>query len=136
MSAIDPDGLKTTLVTTYDYGFGTHSAILIETEGMPPLLYDPAGTFPKMGSGDTMEDVTLDQYVKYQKSTGSRVVTTVLNTTVDQEKAMRKWLEGNRGMAPGFCASGVSSALNGACGIGGSMFPGTLKKQAEKAKCP
>lgn len=97
---------------------------------------NPAGFYPLIGSGDTREDVTLDDYIKYQERTGSRVDITLLNTTVAQETDIRKRIENQGGRAPGFCASGVSDALGGVCGVNGSLFPGTLNSQAKKAKCP
>jgi len=33
-------------ITTYDYGVGSHSAILVENPGQPSFLYDPADKWP------------------------------------------------------------------------------------------
>lgn|GEM_PF-2604934 len=35
---IDPRGLESTLITTFDYGFGSHSSLYIDTPGQPPVL--------------------------------------------------------------------------------------------------
>ena len=135
---VDPDGLKTTVVTTYDYGVGTHSGVLVETPGQSPFLYDPAGSYPATGrgSGDFAEDVKLQDYLGYHTANGSSVDTAVLNTSPEQEEAIRQRAMNQGGVMAGFCASAVSGALNGACGIQGSFFPGSLNKQAKKANCP
>ncbi len=135
VNRVDPSGLTSTLITTYDFGVGSHSAILVETPGQPSFLYDPAGSYPKTGSGDFTESVTLAQYVAFQKSTGSSVQTTTLNTTHAQEAAIIQRAITQGGAAPGGCASSVSGALGGACGIIGSWLPGILNNQANQSSC-
>lgn len=136
INIIDPSGLKTTIITTYDLGFGTHSAILVETPGQASFLYDPGGHYPGTGSGNFIDGVTLAQYIAFQEATGSSVRTKVLNTTPAQELGIIQRAENQGGRPPGYCAVGVSGALGGVCGIKGSMFPGILNKQAKKSMCP
>lgn len=133
---IDPTGLKTTVITTYDYGVGSHSAILVETPGQPSFLYDPAGSYPGKGSGDFLSGVSLSQYITHQVNTGSRVETAVLNTTPAQEAAIMNRAMDQGGPIGGLCATYASGALGGVCGISGSMFPGRLNNQARQSSCP
>jgi uncharacterized protein RhaS with RHS repeats len=143
INRIDPLGLETTLITTVDYSVGSHSAVYIDTPGTSPFLYDPAGSYePKSGeqrgSGDVFEgnNASLKDYIDYQKSTTSDVNTTKIPTTPEQEKAIKDRAEKQGGAAPPFCASAVSSAIGGICGIRPSPFPGQLERNAKNAKCP
>lgn len=137
---VDINGLETTVITTYDYGIGSHSALYVNTPGQEPFLYDPAGSYVPSGGRGTGgyfegDDANLQKYVEYQKSTGSTVVLTNLPTSPEQEAAIKDRameISDPRGFS---CASSVSGALGGACGIPGSGFPGILRKQSEGASC-
>jgi RHS repeat-associated protein len=138
---VDPRGLVTTLITTYDFGFGTHSAMYVETPGQQPFLYDPAGSYhaggEPRGSGGFFEgsQANLQNYIKYQESLGSTVELVQIPTTPTQEAAIKERAM-DIGDPRGFsCASAVSQALGGACRIPGSFFPGILRKQAQGGQC-
>ncbi|AWH33208.1 RHS repeat-associated core domain-containing protein [Stenotrophomonas sp. SAU14A_NAIMI4_8] len=137
----DPLGLKTILITTHDFGIGSHSAIHISRPGKPDFLYDPSGSYSpggRRGSGGTFDgdDASLVSYTRYQTGTGSRVDFTVIPLTPEQETALIERAE-EWGDARGFwCASHVSGVLGGMCGIKQTIFPGALQKSAEGAKCP
>ncbi|MDD5113698.1 MAG: hypothetical protein PHC94_06750 [Methylobacter sp.] len=139
---VDPLGLVTTLFTTYDSNVGTHSALLVETPGQSPILYDPAGSYmeaqgtrPTGGYFDGA-DASFSQYYNYQISTGSAVDVVTIPTTPAQEKQIIKNIE-QIGDPRGFsCAASVSAAIDGACGIEGSNLPGLLRRQADAASCP
>jgi hypothetical protein len=82
------------------------------------------------------KEANLDSYVNYQKNTGSKVEVTKLPLTPEREQQIKERAE-EIGDSRGFsCAVSVSGALGGVCGIEGSGFPGSLRRQAEKAKCP
>ncbi len=137
----DPLGLTTTLITTYNFGTANHSAIHVSRPGTPDFLYDPSGTYApggRRGTGGLFEgrDASLASYKKYQVGTGSRGVFTVIPLTPEQELTLianaEEW-----GDARGFwCASHVSGALGGMCGIKQTLFPGVLQKSAKAAECP
>ncbi len=136
----DPLGLTTTLITTYNFGIANHSAIHVSRPGKPDFLYDPSGTYApggRRGTGGLFEgrDASLASYKKYQVGTGSRGVFTVIPLTPEQELTLianaAEW--GARGF---WCASRVSGALGGMCGIKQTLFPGVLQKSAKAAECP
>lgn len=139
----DPLGLETTLITTYNYGIGSHSGLYITTPGKEPFLYDPAGGYnppapAERGSGGIFEgsEANLERYIQYHKDDDSTIELVKIPTTPEQEAAIKKQAE-IIGDPRGFsCAKSVSAALGGICGIEGSSRPGKLKEQAEKAKCP
>jgi RHS repeat-associated protein len=141
ISAGDPSGLVTTVITTWDYGFGTHSALYINTPGQSPYLYDPAGSYnpgnrrPEDGIFEG-KDANLADYINYQKGTGSDVTTTNIPTSAEQEAAIKGRADGigdPRGLS---CATSVSGAIGGACGIDPStFFPGNLDASAKNANC-
>lgn len=139
ISYIDPLGLETNLITTYDYGIGSHSAIQVVTPGQPAFLFDPAGSYLEdtRGSGGIFEgkEASLKDYIKYQKDSGSSVVVTRIPTTSEQERLIKNRAEAI-GDPRGFsCAASVSGAIGGTCDIPGSSFPGPLHDQATKAQC-
>jgi len=137
----DPRGLKITLVTTCDFGIGSHSAIHIARPDKPDFLYDPAGSYSpggRRGTGGMFEgdDASLAAYGKYQNGTGSRVEFTVIPLTPEQEAALIENAE-EWGDPRGFgCAASVSGALGGMCGITQTMRPGVLNDMAKEAECP
>lgn len=95
--------LLNTLITTYNFGFGSHSALIIETSSQPPFLYYLVGTFPKKlaakGTGE------------YQKSTCSKVETTELANSTFQEKTRLERSIEIGGTSALLCASSISGAL-------------------------
>ena len=123
VNAIDPDGRETYVITTFDYGIGSHSAVLVSRNG-ENLLFDPAGTFVPAsikeeggtrGSGDMFEgkDANLKSYVDYQKSTGSDVKVLKFNTTQKEEAVIKARIEQQPGIAPGSCAVATSTVISG-----------------------
>lgn len=137
----DPRGLETTVVTTYDYGIGSHSALYVNTPGQSAFLYDPAGSYQPSGeprgTGGFFEgsQASLQNYIRYQESLGSTVELVKIPTTPTQEQAIKDRAI-DIGDPRGFsCASAVSQALGGVCQIPGSSFPGNLRRQAQGAQC-
>jgi RHS repeat-associated protein len=136
---IDKYGLETTIIITYDYTIGSHAALHIQSPSIN-FLYDPAGSYgePGRGSGDFLENVSLNDYVKYQKGTGSDVELFRFNTTPEEEKEIENRLIGNGGddldrpylsVAPPFCAVNVTNAIRGIGpfkNIDHFFFPGHL----------
>jgi hypothetical protein len=120
LDKIDPRGLSTIIITTFDYGFGTHSALLIERPGQNSFLYDPAGSYDpdrQRGTGGFFEgqEANLYRYIQYQRSLGSNVKTVRLPTSRTQEEAIKSRAI-DIGDPRGFsCARAVSSALGGVC---------------------
>lgn len=139
-SYVDPFGLRTTVIITYDYGVGSHAAVHT-TNGNSggPFLYDPAGSYQPTGGGRGTGDffvgdaANLADYIQYQESTGSTVETHTLDTTPRQEQAIADQAIDTGGAAPFFCAAAVSSALGGICGEEGSMLPDTLGENIDNA---
>ena len=139
----DPRGLTTSIITTYDYGIGTHSAIHVENGGSGggEFLYDPAGSYippsGTRGTGDFFEgaDANLDNYIQDHQSRGSTVEVTELPTTPEQEAEIARRAEELGGQSPGFCTLGASGALGGSCDIPQSFFPSSLANDARQAKC-
>ena len=74
---IDPLGLLPTLITTSDYGIGSHSALYIYTPGQPDFLYDPGGSYLNATRGSagffSDDEANLNSYLKYQEGMGSIV---------------------------------------------------------------
>ena len=134
----DPFGLITRLITTYDSGFGSHSALQISNKN-GDWLYDPGGSYKngERGEDGTFEgkDAGLRQYIDYQRSTGSDVSITTLRTTQQEEDAIQRRAEDQGDPGPFFCASATSYAVGGTCGVGSSVFPGNLRKDAERSTC-
>jgi hypothetical protein len=123
MNATDPDGRETYVITTFDYGIGSHSALLVSRNG-DNVLFDPAGSYVpasvkaeggQRGSGDVFEekDANLKSYVDYQKSTGSEVKVLKFNTTPQQEATIKARIEQQPGIAPGSCAVATSTVISG-----------------------
>ncbi|RUL65784.1 RHS repeat protein [Dyella dinghuensis] len=123
LSHIDPFGLATTIIVTYDGGIGTHAALYTD-HGFEngPFIYDPAGAYPGVtpgqdvrGSGDlfTGDDANLGSYLAFQRGTGSNVTTYTFNTTPQEEAAIDANAEAEGGAFPGFCADHVSNAIRG-----------------------
>jgi RHS repeat-associated protein len=138
---VDPAGLATYIITTYDNYLGfwiaSHSALFSSTPGVAQFLYDPAGSYQNStrGTGGFFEGPLLPDYVLYQLSTGSRVEITPLNTSAAEEQSIIQSaidLGDPRGLS---CASSVSAVLGGACGIGTTSFPGTLYSRAQGSSC-
>jgi RHS repeat-associated protein len=123
INATDPDGRETFIITTFDYGMGSHSAVLVARNG-DNVLFDPAGHYvPKSikeeggqrGSGDVFEgkDANLKSYVDFQKSKGSDVKVLKFDTTPAEEATIKTRIEQQPGIAPGFCAVATSTVISG-----------------------
>nr|WP_271204348.1 RHS repeat-associated core domain-containing protein [Methylopila jiangsuensis] len=127
---VDPRGLDTTLITTYDYGMGSHSAVHVDRgAGGEPYLYDPAGSYPNpsRGSGDLMTggDANLDDFIDFHKRNGSEVTIDRVGTSTEDEAEIARRMEEIGGAAPFMCASSVSRVLDGIGpfkGLGGIDF--------------
>jgi hypothetical protein len=125
LGAIDPLGLDTVIITIYDHGIGTHSAVRIDN-GKDPILYDPAGSYcrPKKkdsnqceprGENDTFygNDANLNNYIKFHTSLGSGVRTLRFSTRASDEAQIARRIDGLGGTLPFYCARSVSDALSG-----------------------
>jgi hypothetical protein len=130
----------TTFDSTLGISYGSHSALFVATPGQESFLYDPAGSFNSdtRGSGGyfTGVDASLPDYVNYQQQMGSVVQIVPLNTTVPVEQSIIQNamdLGDPRGLN---CASSVSSAIGGNCGVKTTRFPGTLYSEATGSSCP
>jgi len=136
VGGFDAVGLTTTLITTYDYGIGSHSALHIQNNA-ETFLYDPAGSYlaetGTRGSGDFFSGsrANLNAYIKYQGSTGSTVSIQTLNIDAATEAKIIERAIDQGGIMPFACASGVSGALGGACGISDSSLPGSLENNVK-----
>jgi len=130
---IDPTGMVTVLVTTRDYGIGSHSAIYTQRGGKT-FLYDPAGSYSPTnevrGSSDIFESTSLADYVSYQESTGSEVSLVTLDTTEKQENNIQSNADKQGGGVPGSCSIDVSSTLKD-LGIGTSRLPGNVEDEVK-----
>lgn len=132
---------KTTVIELEDSTVG-HAALHIDNDGTgEDFLYDPAGSYqPPSGerTNDLMlgNDAKLENYSNYWSRRGDTVHTYELNTTPEQEKAIMNRAAELGDVSPFLCASSVSKALNGVCGIEGSVVPSTLGEQAKNATCP
>ncbi len=100
VSAIDPSGLFTAVITTYgDYGLemGDHSAVYIERDG-EAYLYDPAGSFLERKRGTSHliplkeykneegEPLSLKDYLEYQEQISTKVSLQAFDTTEQDEQ--------------------------------------------------
>jgi RHS repeat-associated protein len=122
VNAIDPNGRETYVITTFDYGVGTHSAMMVARSG-DNVLYDPAGSYippssegGRRGSGDifTGQDADLNAFVRYQESTGSQVKVLKFDTTPQQEAKIRERIEQRpTSTAPGYCALATCGVVTG-----------------------
>jgi hypothetical protein len=136
---VDRFGLESTLITAFDYGVGSHSAYYIETPGQPNFLYDPAGSYQPTTRGEDGifegKDANLQDYINYQRSTGSKVEVVKIPTTPEQEALIRQRAE-EIGDPRGFsCATSVSAAISGVCRMKPTWRPGVLYDEAKNAKC-
>jgi len=131
---VDPTGMVTVLVTTRDYGVGSHSAIYTQRNGKK-FLYDPAGSYSSKneirGSSDIFENTSLADYVSYQESTGSEVSLVTLDTTEKEESTIQSNADTQGGGVPGSCAIGVSSTLK-ELGVETSRLPGNVEDEVKE----
>jgi hypothetical protein len=131
---------ETTVIELDDGGPG-HAALHIDNDGTgQPFLYDPAGSYlPKNGirDGDLMsgEDANLTSYMQYWQNNGDNVRLHKLDTTPAQEQSIMERAEQIGNVSPGLCATSVSSALHGVCGVESSIWPSTLGKNVDHANC-
>jgi hypothetical protein len=147
VNLLDRTGFKTVVVITRDSGFGSHVALWLTNNGSP-ILYDPGGSFlgsEGRGSGGffTDEEANLEEYTRYQESTGSSVETFTFETTVAEEAQIAERISPSSG-GPGegeagflMCASHVSSVLQGTGpfnNLGTYRFPGNLASALERLR--
>lgn len=131
---------ETTIIELDDGGPG-HAALHIDDDGTgEPFLYDPAGSYvPKSGirGGDLMsgEDANLQNYANFWKSKGDSVHFHKLDTNPMQENAIIERAEQIGNASPPLCATSVSGALGGVCGVESSIWPSTLGENVDAAKC-
>jgi RHS repeat-associated protein len=137
-NAVDPWGLITTIITIYDYGIGTHSALFISNNGMS-VLYDPAGAYAlavydkEKGYSDIIEDnsAALLGYLKFHKVAGSKAVIQAFNTSLEAESTIIGRIKELGDVQGGSCTQAVSSAIRGVPPFEELSFytlPGSLKK--------
>jgi RHS repeat-associated protein len=147
LAATDPLGLDTVLITVYDHGVGTHSAVRVDN-GKDPMLYDPAGSYcrPKKkdtnqceprGGNDTFygNDANLNNYIKFHKSLGSDVRTLRFSTSGGDESEISKRIDRLGGAQPFYCSRSVSEALSGTGpfkGLSSYFLPGNLHDELQR----
>ncbi len=126
---VDPSGLFTAVITTYgDYGIemGDHSALYIERNGQR-YLYDPAGSFMRNRRGtsdllnlndyqhDDGSPVTIDDYLRYQKKTSTKISVRTYDTTRKDEHKIRKAIQAKENSGnhtePMHCTQACRTAL-------------------------
>ena len=141
MTRIDPLGLDTYVVVTFDAWIGSHSALFISRPGTVPFLYDPAGGYTSPAgtrNGGIFQGVdegaSLRQYLEYQRGTGSEVEIYILKTTFDEELRIKEDAGDQGDVGAGQCALAVSYTLSGILGIKQTPFPGSLADMAKKAR--
>lgn len=141
MTRIDPFGLDTYVVVTFDLGIGSHSALFISRPGTQPFLYDPAGSYTSPAgtrNGGIFqgleEGASLRRYLDYQKGTGSEVEIYTLKTTLEEELQIKRDAGDQGDVGPGQCALAVSYTLSGILGIEQTILPGSLADMAKKAR--
>jgi hypothetical protein len=131
----------TFLITHYDLGIGSHSALLFMPSSIDelPLIFDPNGSFLALPElplvGQRFGHVDLQAYIEWHRKGGTEIDIVQINTTADEQRAIINRIELIGDVAGLACATTVSDVLDGACGISGSFFPGFLRDQAEQAKC-
>lgn len=112
----DPTGLVTSVIVTFDHGFGSHAAVYVDN-GADPVLYDPGGSYRsgQRGSGDafTGSEANLLDYLIYQHRSGSDVLVLNFATTPQEEAQIASAIDDLGGQMKGLCASGVSDVLTG-----------------------
>jgi RHS repeat-associated protein len=134
----DPSGLKTVVIITRDFTFGSHAAVWVENAG-DALLYDPAGSFVPRGLRDRnavgeagvldAEFANLAEYIRFQQSTGSSVETFTFSTTPAEEAKIASRIEAAGAASGGWCAFMVAEAVGGIGpfeGLESYMLPGSL----------
>ncbi len=127
------------MIITYDGSIGSHAALYV-TNGPfnEPLLYDPAGGYmaTTRGSADALhgDEANLNNYVSYQRSTGSSVNTYSFDTTPAEEAEIADRADQLGGRAPFNCARATSAALTGIGpfkNLDSYFFPGHLANALE-----
>ena len=137
---VDPLGLVTTVVITYDGGIGSHAALYTSNgdEGKNPFIYDPAGSYdPESGTGDYIDGTkaNLNSYISYQTSSWSAVKTFSFNTTPKIEQALSERALNQGRALPGYCSRFVSAVLDGVGpfkDLGSFLWPGRLGNALSK----
>jgi hypothetical protein len=141
ISYVDPLGLVTTVVITYDSSFGTHAVLYTSNgdDGKNPFIYDPAGSSDdkERGSGDYFGDkaANLNSYINFQRSLGSDVKTFSFNTTPKMEMQFSDRALAHGGAFPGYCSNYVSRVIQGIGpfkNLSIYTFPGNLASALSK----
>ncbi len=148
---IDPFGLETTFIITYDsiggVRFGSHSALYLGYgDAGQPAIYDPAGGYRRPSGGYDGSDgppadasglftgpyADLGTFLNYHRDDGSSVEIFSFNTTRDEEEAIfEQALEigDQRGFS---CSASVSNAIDGIGlfkGLGHTGLPSDLARK-------
>jgi RHS repeat-associated protein len=114
VTVVDRSGLVTTVIITYDNGFGSHSALHVDNNGSP-VLYDPGGSYGDgtRGTQDTFFDneAALQPFIDFHETTGSRVDIFRFDTSPEEESSLAEAITQQGGMMPGFCAMATCSVL-------------------------
>jgi RHS repeat-associated protein len=135
---VDPFGLKTTIIITYDYWIGSHAAVHIDNNGSP-ILYDPAGSYRDQtrGSGGFFDgnEAALSPYIGYHQGTGSTVETITFNTSNADELAIAQRIDDAgdpRGISCSRKVSGVLSGIGPFKKLDSYLFPGSLADELKR----
>ena len=149
LNAVDPLGLKTCLIFTRDtsYGVTYYSHTAVWSSGTcksgdgscrvsEPFLYDPAGSYRSRERGSagifSGEEAALEDYVRYQRNTGSQVEVYCFETSCCDEKTIMDRAD-SIGDPRGFsCAASVSACISGVGpfrGVSPTSVPGRCRTQ-------
>jgi RHS repeat-associated protein len=120
---VDLSGLITSVVINNNssgpisFFTGTHSGVYISNNGSP-IIYDPGGSYlynqgRSSGGYVAGDQADLQAYLQYQLQSGPDLQVYTFNTTPEEEAAIADRIQNGSDPGPGFCASGVSDALNG-----------------------
>ena len=119
--------------------FGSHAAIWLDNGPDGAALYDPGGSYHQNTRGSsgvlTQEDdhASLQDYIKYQESTGSKVSTVNIKISAKDEATIYQHASENGERRGLNCAGDVSRAVSGVGpfkNVKEVFLPGTLLKVA------
>jgi RHS repeat-associated protein len=119
--------------------FGSHAAIWLDNGPDGAALYDPGGSYHQdtRGTGGvlTQEDdhASLQDYIKYQESSGSKVSTVNIKISAKDEATIYQHASDNGERRGLHCAADVSRAVSGVGpfkNVKEVFLPGTLLKEA------
>jgi RHS repeat-associated protein len=141
VNAVDPEGLKTCLLTTVGpAGVRDHAAIYTSRGGGDgeASLYDPAGAFGAANGGGSSEIVTgdaasIEAFRNFHR--GQHVEATCKETRQEEEEAIIEAAANLPSAAAFQCAVMASSALSGQPSFprveAGTFWPGNLMRQVK-----